>query len=64
MKSIGQIIQTVAGLADTKDVTHRENDFLKDMVRFTHNGKYTQSLTEKQVKWLTDIHDRHFARSE
>lgn len=61
MASLNTMVRKVAGLADTTDVSQRENEFIKNIVRQTSNGDNTTSLTEKQVAWLDDLHSKHFA---
>jgi hypothetical protein len=60
MASLNTMVKRVSGLADTRDVSQRENDFIKNIVRQTSDGDNTTSLTEKQVEWLEDLHDKHF----
>jgi hypothetical protein len=60
MKSVGSMIQLIAGLAGTQDVDERTSEFIEDMVRITDNGKKTSGLSEPRVKWIEDIYKRHF----
>jgi len=61
MASLNTMVRQCAGLVDTKDVDHRTNDFLKRVVAQTNGGDNTTSLTERQISWLEDIYERHFA---
>lgn len=61
MVSIGVMIQRIDDLCGTDDLTNREEAFVENIVRTTDKGKHTALLTEPQVKWLTDIFNRHFA---
>lgn len=61
MKSIGQKIKQVTGLIDTRDVSDWENRFLRDMKIKTNDGERTTHLSVKQVEWIEDIYDKHFA---
>jgi uncharacterized protein YecT (DUF1311 family) len=58
--SVGTKLRTISGLTDTKDVDERTNQFIKDVVERTDNGKRTSALTEKQLKWIDDIYEKHF----
>lgn len=60
MASLNSMVQKVAGLADTKDVTDWENRFIKSVVEATGNGKNTTSLTEKQIDVLEGLCEKHF----
>ena len=62
MKSLAQKIAQLEGLIDTKDVNENTNAFLLRVCRGMKgkNGD-TRWLTEKQVEWLEDIYERHFA---
>lgn len=62
MKSLWQKIQQLEGLVDTPDVDDQTNAFLKKVAGRCHgNAGDTRWLTEKQVQWLEDIYERHFA---
>lgn len=61
MASINAMVKKVAGLADTKDVSDWENQFIKSVVEKTGDGRDTSMLTEKQVDVLEQLHDKHFA---
>ena len=60
MASLNAMVKKVAGLADTKDVTDWENQFIKSVVEKTREGADTTSLTEKQVEVLERLHGKHF----
>lgn len=61
MKTIGQMIQQIGGLAGTRDVNDWENEFIKGMVELTENGKRTSFLSAKQVDAIESIYRKHFA---
>jgi len=60
MTAINTMVKRVAGLADTKDVSNWENQFIKSVVEKTGNGNNTSTLTEKQIDVLERLHDKHF----
>lgn len=61
MASLNTMVQKVAGLADTTDLSDWENQFIKSVVAQTQSGKNTTSLTEKQIDVLERLHGQHFA---
>lgn len=61
MKSVGQMIKQIGGLAGTKDVNDWENRFVKDMVSLTEDGARTTILSQKQVECIERIYRKHFA---
>lgn len=61
MASLNAMVKKVSGLADTKDVSDWENQFVKSLVEKTREGADTTSLTEKQIDVLQRLHDKHFA---
>lgn len=61
MASLNTMVKRVAGLAGTKDVTDWENRFIHNVVRQTHDGDNTTSLTENQVDVLERLYERHFS---
>jgi hypothetical protein len=61
MASINTMVKKVAGLADTKDVSDWENQFIKSVVEKTRHGDNTTALTEKQIDVLERLHRKHFA---
>lgn len=60
MTSLNTMVKRVAGLADTKDITDWENQFVKSLVERTRNGDDTRSLSDKQIDRLQELHDKHF----
>jgi hypothetical protein len=54
------MVKRVAGLADTKDITDWENQFVKSLVERTRNGDNTTTLTDKQIERLEELHSKHF----
>ena len=61
MTSLGVMIKRLGGMVDTVDLKPRENQFLKDIGLLTDDGRNTSELTDKQIKWIEDLHRRHFA---
>jgi hypothetical protein len=61
MASLNTMVKKVAGLADTKDVSDWESDFIKSIFEKTRGGDDTTSLTEKQIDVLERLHRKHFA---
>ena len=60
MASLNAMVKRVAGLADTRDVSDWENQFIKSVLEKTGNGANTTSLTEKQIEVLERLHGKHF----
>lgn len=60
MTSLNTMVKRVAGLADTKDITDWENQFVKSLVERTRNGDNTTTLTDKQIERLEELHSKHF----
>jgi hypothetical protein len=60
MASLNAMVKKVAGLADTRDVSDWENQFIKSVLEKTSDGTNTTSLTEKQIEVLTRLHGKHF----
>jgi hypothetical protein len=60
MKSVGQMIKQIGGLADTKDVTDWENRFVKDMVSLTEDGART-TILRKSRSSASSASRKHFA---
>jgi len=61
MASLNTMVKKVAGLADTRDLSDWENQFVKSVVEKTADGDNTTSLTEKQIDVLERLFDKHFA---
>jgi hypothetical protein len=61
MTTVATKIKRCAGLVDTKDVSERENDFLKSVMERTEKGLYPERLSIAQRRWLEDIFDQHYA---
>ena len=59
--SIGQMVQKLAGLIGTKDVSDWEDEFLSGIEAATDGGKRTSHLTEKQLDVIVRLHSKHFA---
>lgn len=60
MASLNTMVKKVAGLADTRDVSDWENQFIKSVLEKTGNGENTTSLTDKQIDVLERLHSKHF----
>jgi len=58
--SVNTKIQQLEGLVDTRDVTDRENSFIKSVALLTHGGVIISILSERQVAWVEDIWQRHW----
>lgn len=61
MKSLGQKIQSLAGLLGTRDISEWEDGFIESVIRQTNEGEHTTSLTDRQVEVLDRLHAKHFA---
>lgn len=59
--SIGSMIRQLAGMVDTKDLSGWENDFLRNVVARTDEGKRTSMLTGDQLEKLQEIYEKHCA---
>lgn len=61
MKSIGQMIERLDGLRDTKDLSAWENTFVTNMVeRYHAASKSTSGLSAKQVETVESIYNKNF----
>lgn len=61
MASLNTMVQRVAGLQDTTDVSEWESKFIASIVEKTQGGRNTTSLTEKQIEVLERLFEKHFA---
>ena len=61
MVSIGTKIRQIHGLVGTSDVDERETRFIERVYDWTDAGEHTHSLSFKQIDWISDIWERHFA---
>ena len=59
--SLGVMITKIHGLEGTQDVDERTDQFINSIWEKTDGGKRTSHLTEAQVRWIEDIHRRHYA---
>ncbi|MDP2622092.1 MAG: hypothetical protein Q8P46_18270 [Hyphomicrobiales bacterium] len=64
MLSLGAKLMQIAGLAGTKDVDERTSEFIENMLVLTDGGKRTSHLSEGRVKWIEDIHEKHFGKAQ
>jgi len=60
MISIGIMIRRIATLADTRDASAFETEFINNIVNRTNDGKDTSRLSEKQIAVIESIHKKHF----
>lgn len=60
VKSIGAKIKQLDGMADTKDLSVRESDFVASVVARTNCGADTRRLTGPQIDWIEGLYKRHF----
>jgi hypothetical protein len=60
MKSLWHKIEHLHGMVDTIDLTEQESAFVRNVHRRCLPTGDTRILTEKQVQWLEDLHERHF----
>jgi hypothetical protein len=60
VKSLGTMVQQVAALAGTKDVSQWENEFIASVVQRTDGGKETGRLSDKQIAVVQRIYVKHF----
>ena len=58
--SLGAMLKKLSGLVDTKDLSARENDFIKSVLARTDDGAHTMGLSPRQVEWIEDLHAKHF----
>ena len=59
--SLNTKILQLSGLEDTTRLTEAENDFVKNLLALTHNGKVVSTLTERQVDYAESLWGQHFA---
>lgn len=61
MASLNVMVQRVAGLLDTKDLSDWEAGFVQSIADQTKDGTNTTSLSEKQITVLERLFKKHFA---
>ena len=61
MKSLGQKIMQLDGLAGRHDTTAWEHDFIVSILEKTDTGRNTTALTEKQADAVERLWKKHFA---
>ena len=54
------MIQRLAGMLGTKDLSDWEQGFVTTLKRYVDERRVTE-LTDKQVEALDQLHERHFA---
>lgn len=64
MNSLGTMVKRIIPLADTKDVTPFENDFIRNLIARTRQGRDTTMLSEKQIGVIESIHKKHFGDAQ
>ena len=60
MLSTSQMIDRLAGMVGTKDLSDWETRFVQSLIDRKKAGQVT-SLTERQLEVLERLHDKHFA---
>ncbi len=60
MLSTSQMIDRLAGMVGTKDLTDWETRFVQSLIDRKSAGQVT-ALTERQVEMLDRLHSKHFA---
>lgn len=60
MVSTNQMIDRLAGMLGTKDLTAWETQFVERLVERKKAGEVTE-LSEKQIDVLDRLHSKHFA---
>ena len=60
MISTSQMIDRLAGMVGTKDLSDWETRFVQSLIDRKNAGKVT-ALTERQVETLDRLHSKHFA---
>jgi len=60
MISTNQMIDKLAGMVGTRDLSDYETRFVENLVRIKEAGNVTR-LTEPQVELLERLHSKHFA---
>ncbi len=60
MISTNQMIDKLAGMVGTRDLSDYETRFVENLVRIKEAGNVTR-LTEPQVELLERLHAKHFA---
>lgn len=61
MISLGAMIKQLSGMVDTVDLTDWENDFVKNMLRQSEEGRRTSHLSPTRVERIEEIWRKHFA---
>jgi hypothetical protein len=54
------MINKLEGCLDTGDLSEQEDQFVHHLVDLLAAGQVTR-LSEKQLAWLHDLHQKHFA---
>ena len=60
MLSTSQMIDRLAGMVGTKDLSDWETRFVQSLIDRKNSGQVT-SLTERQLEVLERLHGKHFA---
>lgn len=58
--SIGTMVERIAGLLGTKDISAWEDGFISSVRAKSNNGRDTTRLTEKQVETVERIFTKHY----
>lgn len=58
--TVWQMLETISGMCDTKDISDWENKFIKSCVQTCGPNKITNFLSGKQVEKIESIYEKHF----
>ena len=60
MKSLGAMIAQLQGCVGAGDLTPWEEQFVRDLGAWTHDGRDTRSVSPKQAAVLEKLYGKHF----
>lgn len=60
LQSTAVMVERLSGMLGTGDLKPGERDFVEKLVRMKEANTLPR-LSEKQLDWLLDLHNRHFA---
>lgn len=64
MKSVGAMIQQLAGLVGTQDLNAWERQFVVHIGDLSETGRLTTRLSEAQVDKIEQLYTKHFGDAE
>ena len=64
MKSLGSIVQQLEGLLDTPALTAWEDNFVRNIVERSDQGRNTGKLSINQIARMEELYRKHFADAE